>query len=441
MTAPYWSDDQVTLYLGKAERVLPTLPDACVDAIVTDPPAGVAFMNKSWDHDRGGRDQWVAWLTEVLTEATRCLKPGGHALIWALPRTSHWTAWAIEDAGLTIRDCVTHLFGNGFPKTLDVGRAIDKGAGAERPVTGVAADFARDGFSRKTDGSHVIPHERQGGHGFTDRWASPVTVPGTPEAARWDGWGTALKPASEHWWLARKPFKGTVAGNVLQHGTGALNIDGCRVQGSAGNGHWHNRRSVNEVYGQASGGAEERHESGRWPTNTVFSHLRECGPDDTTPCAEGCPVLALDRQSGVTTSSGGRGTRSGKTGQQTYGEWSGAVVGQNAGGLGDSGGASRFFPVFRYQAKAPASERPKVAGVAHETVKPLALIRWLTRLITPPGGTVLDPFLGSGTTAEACVHEGMRCVGIEEADKYMPLIQARLTKPAQTGLDLGEVIA
>ncbi|MEV4672677.1 site-specific DNA-methyltransferase [Actinomadura sp. NPDC049382] len=445
MTAPYWEDDAVALYLGDCLDVLRTLPDASVDAVVTDPPAGISFMGRDWDGDLGGRGRWIAWHADRLAEAVRVLKPGGHALVWALPRTSHWTAMAVEDAGLEIRDCVTHLFGSGFPKSHDVGKAIDKAAGAERPVIGVAADFAQDGAGRRTDGSHLVPHGHQGGHGYGDRWSAPVTAPATEEAARWDGWGTALKPAAEHWWLARRPLAGTVAANVLEHGTGALNIDGCRT--AAGQDYRDKCASVvgldsnrnGDAYGDWPGArTDSAHQAGRWPTNVVLSHPpimvdgEVVGDACASGCVDGCPVAELDRQSGITTSLGGSRGAGGQHGAYS------PINAQHdlKPGFGDTGGASRFFPTFRYEAKAPASERPKLPdGTAWPTVKPVALMRWLVRLVTPPNGVVLDPFAGTGTTAEAAVTEGFRALLIERDPQAAELIKTRLAKPIAPVLD------
>jgi SAM-dependent methyltransferase len=170
--------------------------------VVTDPPSGIAFMGKDWDTDKGGRDAWVAWLASVLAECRRVLKPGGHALVWALPRTSGWTHRAIEDAGLDVRDCITHLFGSGFPKSLDVGKAIDRAADAEREVVGIDP-YRAALFAKTQHGEYVSPNGWSAGNR-----SAAITAPATEDAARWDGWGTALKPSSEMWYLARKPLGG-----------------------------------------------------------------------------------------------------------------------------------------------------------------------------------------------------------------------------------------
>jgi site-specific DNA-methyltransferase (adenine-specific) len=251
-----------------------------------------------------------------------------------------------------------------------------------------------------------------------------VTAPATADAARWHGWGTALKPAHEPIVVARRPLAGTVAANVLEHGTGALNIDGCRV-GTDGGTRGATAGPQGAVYGDGLNGAFGKPVPGlgRWPANLVLTHAPDCA--DGGPCADGCPAAALDEQSGVLKSGvfaphhadNGKaaGTYSAMTGRE-----------RTTSTYGDQGGASRFFPTFRYQPKAGRSERPTVDGVTHPTVKPLALMRWLVRLVTPPGGVVLDPFLGSGTTAQAARDEGFRCIGVELEEAHLPLIVTRL---------------
>lgn len=398
-----------TLHHGDCLAVLKALDDASVDAVVTDPPAGIAFMGKDWDRDKGGRREWVAWMTEVMAECLRVLKPGGHGLVWALPRTSHWMVWALEDAGFEVRDCLTHVFGSGFPKSMDVSKAIDKAAGAEREVVG---QRKLTGTARKST-THT-------GHGAGSvNGADPrnyietfqqITAPATDLAKQWQGWGTALKPASEHWWLVRKPLAGTVAANVERYGTGALNIDASRVAGAKPS---------------TTRGAEGQNGLGRWPPNIVLSHTEDC---TESACDETCAVAELDRQSG---SSGAKAKRSEIRGTRPGGFGNvGAEKGTslpNGPMYGDSGGASRFFPVFRYQAKALSKER-KVEGLTaqHPTQKPIALMEWLVTLVTPPGGVILDPFMGSGTTGVAAVRKGFRFVGIEREDEYLAIARARI---------------
>lgn len=412
----YYQDDHVTLHLGDCIDVMRELPAESVDAVCTDPPYGLGFMGKAWDDLPPG----VEWARECL----RVLKPGGHLLAFGGSRTWHRLAVAVEDAGFEIRDSIAWLYGSGFPKSLDVSKAIDKAAGAEREVVG-----------------HVDP--AVGGGRSTaksaDGWARPwmedeearaktreITGPATDDAKAWQGWGTALKPAFEPIVMGRKPLAGTVAANVLAHGTGALNIDACRI-GYASGADMDQARVPQPTFGVKAEGAgsydfkagEGRNgemfdpSKGRWPANVVL---------DEQQAAE------LDQQSGVIVDrNGGRGG------------WSTDYVGGVARTNTDTavyrgeGGASRFF----YVAKAPAKERPKLDGQGHPTVKPLDLMRWLIRLITPPGGTVLEPFLGSGTTAEACVIEGFRCIAIERDPQYMELAKHRLAKPISPVLDFG----
>jgi DNA modification methylase len=357
-------------------RQLP-LPDASVDAVVTDPPYELGFMGKQWDATG------VAYDPATWREALRVLKPGGHLVAFGGTRTWHRLACAIEDAGLEIRDsighgCIAWVQGQGFPKGQN-----------------------------------------------------------------------ALKPAWEPIVVARRPPAGTVAANVLTYGTGALNIDGCRVAGPA----W--TRQSDSPHGFKTGkflGAtglgnpslandpKDSHPAGRWPTNVVLSHVPLLD-DDGTPvedacesgCVPGCPVAELDAQSGTSVSRAvGRDAKphGGNSWQETKGYNASGRTFYDDGSTryADSGGASRFFPVFRYQAKAPARERPRVDGVAHPCVKPLTLIRFLCRLVTPPGGLILDPFAGSGTTVEAALLEGFRAVGVERESTYLPLIQLRVDR-------------
>jgi DNA modification methylase len=265
-----------------------------------------------------------------------------------------------------------------------------------------------------------------------------VTAPATAEAARWDGWNTALKPGHEPIVLARKPLEGTVAGNVLAYGTGAMNISGCRVGQTVET--WPSSRGPN-TGNCMSGGVMAGREtgappSGRWPTNVLFSHLPLLGEETGEPigdacadgCTEGCPVAELDGQSGWLTSGANPRRRGSDKFRDVYGDFKGQTVCKPVRGA-DSGGASRFYPVFRYQAKAPSSERPRLPdGTVHPTVKPVALMRWLVRLLTPPGGLVLDPFAGSGTTLEAARLEGFDSMGVEAKPEYAELCRLRLRR-------------
>jgi site-specific DNA-methyltransferase (adenine-specific) len=390
--------DQVIVVGGDSIDVLATLPDGCIDSVVCDPPYGLSdikpealadviqrwaagdrevvpdgkgFMGKDWDKFVPPPALW--------DECYRLLKPGGHLLAFAGTRTFDIMAMSIRFAGFEIRDSIAWLSGSGFPKSLDVSKAIDKAAGAEREVIGTrkgagiggaSTTFAQDAWTEAMRGPQDLS----------------LTAPATDAAKQWQGWGTALKPSHEPIVVGRKPIQGTVAANVTTHGTGALNIDATRVGG----------------------------ESGRWPANVVL---------------DGDMADLLDQQSGIMRD--GVAVKRNKDASKiesnaVFGEYRQKPAADQT--YGGSGGASRFFPTFRYQAKAPKKERPKVDGVAHPTVKPLTLMSWLVKLVTPPGGTVLDPFAGSGTTGEAAYLEGFNAILIEREDDYLPLIEARMSK-------------
>jgi DNA modification methylase len=410
---------------GDSLALMSELPDASVDAVGCDPPSGIDFMGKDWDcfrrahndadvqranvfgrtsrtspHSYGEseRENFIAFIESIMRQCLRVLKPGGHALVWALPRTSHWTAMGIENAGFEIRDSIHHLFLNGFPKYLDLAKGFDKANGvaplrSEPPSLGMATGPNADQWNALHQ--HLI-----------------MPPPTSDEAKKWAGWATALKPAHEVWWLVRKPLIGTVVENVRAHGVGALHTDSCDHCGF-------------DAY---------------WPTNVVMSHGPECGE----VCQEGCPVAMIEAQ---------------------------------------REGGSKTFPVFHYFPKPSPSEKnagceglpvltpedmtgrktgsaglvmthddgsPKANAYAgtsgkarenhHPTVKSIALMRWLLKLITPPNGVVLDPFMGSGTTGCGAVLEGFRFLGIDkDADGkgnplgYVRISRARLRHYSATG--------
>lgn len=440
----YYSDDQVTLHHGDCLTVLRELPDSSVDSVVTDPPydltagkkggTGAAsvnpnspagrslistgnggFMGKDWDATG------IAFDPATWAECLRVLKPGGYLVAFGGSRTWHRLAAAVEDSGFEIRDSIAWLYGSGFPKSLDVSKAIDKAAGADREVVGPGRHAGRESASDLG----IINDD-----GWAGGQARVETKPATDDARTWSGWGTALKPAFEPIVVGRKPLVGTVAANVLEHGTGALNIDGCRTgDGSGSQGARPDSepssdaryRDAGAVPFAATPGPRGGSPAGRWPTNVLL---------DDSQAAE------LDQQTGILKSGAYSGKRNSSKFGHLYGEFTGTESSETPREASE-GGASRFFPTFRYEAKAPGTERPNVDGVQHPTVKPLDLMRWLVRLVTPPGGLVLDPFAGSGTTAEACVHEHMRCITIEREADYLPLIVARLTKPIEVGFDFG----
>jgi len=383
----------------KLKRIIP----CSVDSIITDPPAGIAFMGKDWDKDKGGRDGWIQWLEGVMVECHRVMKPGAHGFVWALPRTSHWTATALENAGFEIRDIVTHVFGSGFPKSHNISKGLDKMAGAEREVVGPYQ--YPDGIKRtKLDAERSQSIPQLNSH-IKDK---PRTAPATDAAKKWDGWGTALKPASEHWILVRKPFKGTVAKNVMEHGTGGINIDASRV---GSHDPELNRKSrankTHKPWGTVKEENIKQHTQGRFPSNLICSgDAREMLDEQS---------LAGGMHSAGKSRSGGKSKQEGEGGLLGVGNHKGNGI-----RFGDSGGASRFF----YCAKASKSERGSDNN--HPTVKALKLMKYLITMITPPGGTVLDPFMGSGSTCLAAASLGFRFIGIEQNKEYFDIANARL---------------
>ena len=389
----------IDLRLGDCLHVLKEMDDNSVDSIVCDPPYGLSFMGSKWDYDVPSVEIW--------RECLRVLKHGGHLLAFSGTRTYHRVVVNIENAGFEIRDQIQWIYGEGFPKSLNVGKAIDKAAGAEREIIGESkyAKIRKNQHHTFGDGNIYGEGNAQGRGALFD------TKPATPEAAQWEGWGTQLKPANEPICLARKPLIGTVVENVLEHGTGAMNIDECRA-------------------------------NGRWPANVIFDE-------------EAAKIL--DEQSGF--------SRSGKPAMRysSVGFGEGNVFGEGSvsnrmnGEYGDSGGASRFF----YCAKANQKERNagcdnlplklnqnSTYGMQtdeglrnnnrnpenrtreqrnnHPTVKPIDLMRYLCRLITPPEGIVLDPFMGSGSTGIASCLEGFNFVGIELNEDYLEIARHRI---------------
>ena len=408
MTAPL----PPLLLRGDCLVELARIPDGSVDSVVTDPPYGLEFMGKGWD--KYTPLDFELWCAKWAAECLRILKPGGHLLAFGGSRTWHRLAAGIEDAGFEIRDSIAWLYGSGFPKSMDVSKAIDRASGhvgdvIEERKSGIASShttFADDnwkGVGQKT-----------------------YEVRELSDAAReWEGWGTALKPAFEPVVVARKPLgEKTVAANVLAHGTGALNIDATRI----GTEERHNASSGNaSVVGLGtSWNATEtvgRPAFGRWPANVALDESQAAALDEQSGFSKSPPVGSVTKTRPRKSSSMAGGFNHDPAGMSN--------------GHGDSGGASRFFYVapieeleerFIYGAKAPKSERPVVDGVAHPTVKSLKVMRWLCRLVTPPGGVVVDPFAGSGTTLEAAYLEGFESIGVEMTPEYWPLIAARIER-------------
>jgi site-specific DNA-methyltransferase (adenine-specific) len=415
--------EEPVLRLGDCLDVLRELEPDSIEACVTDPPYGISFMNRKWDHGVPTVELW--------REVYRVLKPGAHLLSFFGTRTYHRGVCAIEDAGFEIRDSVQWIYGSGFPKSLDVSKAIDKTAGAEREVVG-QRDRYLDGRTRRNLGDRDVTVKISNNtNGVVD-----ITAPATAPAKQWDGWGTALKPAHEPIVVARKPLTGTVASNVLEHGCGGLNIDGCRIAGDMGPDRalGKPRRTDNTKYGKANEEINPQSPLGRWPANVIHD-----GSDE---------VLAEFAKYGE--SSGYfRGNPStpqqGRVAMGKFGE--GYIHGER--GYQDTGTAARFFytakaskaerdnglgcgtamPVHRYGAGIGEGKDPDAPSMDrnhHPTVKPIELMRYLCRLVTPKGGTVLDPFAGSGSTLIAAYHEGFRSIGIERDSDYFEMATERV---------------
>ena len=408
---------------GDCRKTLKTLAAESVSSIVTDPPYEIGFMGKGWDGSGVANDPTL-W-----AECYRVLKPGGHVLAFGAARTYHRMACAIEDAGFEIRDSLHWVYGSGFPKSHNVSKGIDRAAGAKREVVGSRpltgnGKTMRSGF-HQPDGS---------GNGETVKQdILEITAAATDDAKRWEGWGTALKPAHEPIVMARKPFPGTVAQNVLEHGTGAINIDGARI-GSGDTTTRHNSSSSSYMTGligktqptvetYTTGGI-----SGRWPANVLLTHSTECA----TECAPDCPAREIDRQAETA-------SRYYAQPEWTPGDYLASIYTPKAGkrerNAGLDGMAEKPTPsavgmqaVTRTGWGDPdqtVHERKTTHANHHPTVKPVNLMRYLIRLVTPPGGLVLDPFLGSGTTAVAAILEGFNWIGCELTAEYLPIIEAR----------------
>ena len=425
---------------GDCREVMRTLDPESIDSIVTDPPYALGFMGKGWDTYSTGRKQkhnnrFEEFIYDVCEHAFRVAKPGAHLLAFGGTRTYHRLACAIEDAGWEIRDCVMWVYGSGFPKSHDVSKAIDREAGAEREVLGRNKHGRTQSVGAYNFGGRdVINGSNNMGQEFD------ITAPATEAAKQWQGWGTALKPAYEPIIVARKPLRGTVAGNVLEWGTGGINVDGCRIgtdetlQGST---------VRNDIQGGAFASGHKanpgdipdftQNPAGRWPANFIHDGSEEV-------------VGLFPRAAGA--SAPVRGSEQSTTGQNGILGHFNRVPGPFH---NDSGSAARFF----YCAKASKRDRDegcegmeeKEAGIKndsgrgfsesdpmakimrrnhHPTVKPTDLMRYLCRLVTPPDGLVLDPFTGSGSTGKAAILEGFRFVGCELSAEYIEIARARI---------------
>lgn len=432
--------------------------------------SSAGFMNQTWD----GGD--IAFRVELWAEVCRVLKPGGHLVAFSGTRTYHRMACAIEDAGFEVRDQLSWIYGSGFPKSHNVGKQFDKARRRDyvqaalelgvslpgRSVTDWTEEDHAPGEKWWREFKAALPAETwaaierkvigtavTGRSGWFVAGEGDVTAPATELAKQWDGWGTALKPAHEPICLARRPLIGTVAVNVAAHGTGAINISGCLVETSENlNGGAYaeqGNRSVSSSLHAGGGmnqpgkttGRDYEQPAGRWPANVCHD-----GSDE---------VLEAFARFGEKTSGNLRAeVQRGKFGQNgVYGTADGSGTGRDY--VADTGTAARFF----FCGKATREERdigcesliekPRFQGGqaggtsiptwsgkmpvsrnTHPTVKPLALMQWLCRLVTPPGGTILDPFLGSGSTAIAADREGFNCIGIESSAEYLEIARRRI---------------
>ena len=502
---------------GDSLEVLKQFPDNYFDAVVTDPPYGLgkepnaeemlqAWITSGYLEVKGSGfmgKEWDAFVPQPIfwKEVFRVLKHGGHIVAFFGTRTYDWGVMSMRLAGFEIRDCIQWIYGSGFPKSHNISKAIDKMYGAEREVIG---EIKRGDVEKaKQNGSGYLSdpanrnNEKQFGYGVEQ-----ITLPSTEQAKKWEGWGSALKPANEPIVLARKPLeKGlSIAENVLKNGTGGINIDATRVGLSegddsrlGGNGSWKTDKSAKNVYEGGYEGKEiESSALGRFPANLILTHHLECecigtkkvksdahhthkyngkktlydgswkdGEDmgnkfadengeetiESWNCHEDCPIKIMDEQSGESKSQ--RSERGNILTNQVYGKYNEQE--NTLRGHSDKGGASRFF----YVAKASKKERnkglegfeekviegrdegqdernvaykPRPTPMAniHPTIKPVALMRYLVRMITPPNGIVLDPFNGSGTTGVACKVEGFNYVGIELDAEYCKISEARI---------------
>jgi transcriptional regulator with XRE-family HTH domain len=497
------------VFAGDCREVLKALPDNSVDSIVTDPPYELGFMGKKWDNSG------IAYDVTVWAQCLRVLKPGGHLLAFGGSRTWHRLAVAVEDAGFEIRDSIAWIYGSGFPKSLDVSKAIDKSNGKHEVDLTPFGSYVKKlrlakGWSRKqlddvmgtntavswwegrasgvqlpskqtydrlkvvlsmdgrfdllidwAEAEREVIGVKNAGIGTGQSYGKivgerekvsttevPVTAPATSEAKTWEGWGTALKPAHEPIVVGRKPLVGTVAENVLEWGVGGLNIDGSRIGSESrfsppggipngANNYVNTDKDRNSDY-------PSKMVQGRWPANVIFDEVTAGLLDEQSGISKSTPIPAGTQKKSRLTFSGG------------------PMV--SASSLhNDSGGASRFF----YVAKASKRDRneglddlnavsagemvERVEGSAgmnspragagrtsgahnfHPTVKPTALMRYLIKLVTPPGGTVLDPFTGSGSTGKAALLDGFNFVGVELTEEYLPIIEGRLRWATEQG--------
>jgi len=432
------------LLVGDCLETLKTLPDNSIDSIVTDPPYGIEFMGKEWDSFKAKKDDeqpgtasgqtktWCSsessgigiqaprfgtqtrsdqlafqeWYEQVARECLRVLKPGGHFLSFGATRMYHRMAVAIEDAGFEIRDSIHWTYGSGFPKSLNVSKAFDKKAGLLKTEMGEMRDLESPTASfRPKNASTYVPPK-----------------PKSKAAKQWDGWGTALKPSHEPIVVARKPLDGTVADNVQQHGTGAINIDATRV-GSETITITNGKGFAGSFEGGTNDNGDSQH-TGRFPANTLLTHNHDC---DTT-CTPSCPIELLDQQQEEV-------SRFFHNSQWSQVDDLTPFIYQAKPGKKERNAGLEQLPEVVITGRdggqdamaVPHKTRSNPAQNFHPTVKPVELMRYLIKMVTPPNGVVLDPFLGSGTTAVAATLEGYAWKGCELTADYLPIIKGRVT--------------
>ena len=482
--------DRATLYHDDCLSILKTLPENSVDSVICDPPSGIAFMSRHWDSDKGGRDQWIDWLATIFKEVYRVMKPGAHGLVWALPRVSYWTAMALDNAGFNLRDRINyvfdsselakaffeslndaqrevlerliesqdisrvqHIFGSGFPKGLNISAKLDEIAGIERQTLGVVDQRSKfDGCNRSSQAINSNWRNAENRDDVCDLSKKKITVPCSELAKKWDGYGTNLKPAVEDYWLIRKPLDGSIVENVMKWECGGLNIDKCRVDAS-----------------DNDSGKPKKWET---PRGGIFSKSDELhGVIKSQVVGSRYPAhLILDGSESVCgrfPDSNGSGDHKPGVGQahEGYCRPGRSMFTHNLGSVGykDKGSASRFFkscPIdpFIYHSKASTADRSEgceelearfaptmndgIGGKehnpvsatpkrnSHPTVKSTALFSYFATLLTKPGGLILDPFMGSGTTGVAAVKLGYRFIGCELESEYFAIAQSRI-KAAQ----------